>query len=169
MEYFGSHWTGIFMKFDNWVFFEYLTRKFKIHCNRKRITCALHEDQFTFLTHRRHFYLEWELFQTKVIKKIKTQILCSVTFFENRTVYEIIWKNRLKPERSQMKYGACAFHAEYLKLQTHTPGIANIYCFSIAKIVHFNCVHIIIILIIIIIIINLQTKCTHCLLLRPTA
>jgi len=32
------------------------------------------------------------MFQTKVVQKIKTHILCSVTFFpENRAVREIMW------------------------------------------------------------------------------
>jgi len=34
------------------------------------------------------------MFQTKVVEKIKTRILCSVTFFsKNLAVYEIMWKN----------------------------------------------------------------------------
>ena len=33
------------------------------------------------------------MFQTYVIEKIKTHILCSVTFFENRAIHEIMWKN----------------------------------------------------------------------------
>jgi len=34
------------------------------------------------------------MLQTKAVQKIKTHILCSVTFFpENRTVYEKMWKN----------------------------------------------------------------------------
>ena len=35
------------------------------------------------------------MFHTKQVDKIKTHILCSVTFFffENRVVYEITWKN----------------------------------------------------------------------------
>jgi hypothetical protein len=32
------------------------------------------------------------MFQTKVVEKIKTHILCSVTFHENRAVYEIMWE-----------------------------------------------------------------------------
>ena len=38
------------------------------------------------------FFLEREMFQAKVVEKIKTNILCSVTFFfyENRVVYEIM-------------------------------------------------------------------------------
>jgi len=40
-------------------------------------------------------------------------------------VYEIMWKNFLEPERPQMKgqYGACALHAGYLSLQTHTENM----------------------------------------------
>ena len=32
------------------------------------------------------------MFHTKVVEKIKTHILCSVTFFGNRAVYEIMWE-----------------------------------------------------------------------------
>ena len=44
-----------------------------------------------------------------------THILCSVTFFfpESRVVNEIMWKNVVEPDRSQVtiQYGACASHA----------------------------------------------------------
>jgi len=33
------------------------------------------------------------MFQTKVVEKIKTDILCSVIFFQNRVVCEIKWKH----------------------------------------------------------------------------
>jgi len=33
------------------------------------------------------------MLQTKVVEKIKTHILCSVTIFENSAVYCIMWKN----------------------------------------------------------------------------
>ena len=33
------------------------------------------------------------MFQTKVVEKIETDILCSVTSFQNHAVYEIKWKN----------------------------------------------------------------------------
>jgi len=57
--------------------------------------------------------------------KIKAQILCSVIFFFiNRTVYEIMWNNTIRPDRPHMKiYGACALHAGYIRLQTHTQNI----------------------------------------------
>jgi len=42
------------------------------------------------------------MFQTKVVEKIKTHSLCSVTFFENHTIYEIRCKNSLELGRPQM-------------------------------------------------------------------
>ena len=41
------------------------------------------------------------MFQTKVVRKTKTHILCSVTLLENCTVYEIMWKNIV--ERGRQK------------------------------------------------------------------
>jgi hypothetical protein len=32
--------------------------------------------------YRAKFFLEWEMFRTKVVEKIKTHILCSITFFQ---------------------------------------------------------------------------------------
>ena len=53
------------------------------------------------------------MFQKKIVKKIKTHILCSVTSFSNRAAYEITRKNKVEPDRSQMtiQHGACALHA----------------------------------------------------------
>jgi hypothetical protein len=58
-------------------------------------------------------FLEWEIFQKKNAEKIKTHIWCPVTFYENRTVYEIRSKNVVKPEVSQMtsQYGTYALNA----------------------------------------------------------
>jgi len=63
------------------------------------------------------------MFQTNVVEKINTHILCSTTFIsENHIVYEIIWKNIVEPDSPQMAiyHCACAWHAGYLRLQTHT-------------------------------------------------
>ena len=34
-----------------------------------------------FLSYLTHFFLECEMFQTKLVEKFKTHIMCSVTFF----------------------------------------------------------------------------------------
>jgi hypothetical protein len=59
-----------------------------------RITGTLYERQYTFLIISRSVLLEWEMFQTQVVEKIKTNISQSITFFffENLVVYEIMWK-----------------------------------------------------------------------------
>jgi len=44
------------------------------------------------------------MFQTKVVEKIKTNILCYITFFsENGGVYEIMLKNAVQLGRPYMK------------------------------------------------------------------
>ena len=56
------------------------------------------------------------MFQTKVVQKIKTHTLCSVTFFflENRAVYENMWENNVEPGTPQMTIRrmriACSIH-----------------------------------------------------------
>ena len=43
------------------------------------------------------------MFQTEVVKTIKTHILFSVNlFFKNLAIDEIMWKNIVQPDRSQM-------------------------------------------------------------------
>jgi hypothetical protein len=42
------------------------------------------------------------MFQIKIVDKIKMHILYSMTFSENRVVYEIMSKNMVEPERLQM-------------------------------------------------------------------
>jgi hypothetical protein len=45
-----------------------------------------------FWSYLAQFFWEWEIFQTDIVEKIKTYILCSVTLIENRAVYAIRWK-----------------------------------------------------------------------------
>ena len=55
-----------------------------------------------FWSYLTHFSLEWEMFQTKVVEKIKTHIMCSVTFLKNRAIYDITWNNNVEQGRPQM-------------------------------------------------------------------
>jgi hypothetical protein len=52
-------------------------------------------------SHVVHFFLEWGMFQTEVVKKIKTHFIFS-NFVENLVFYEIMWKNIVEPGRPQM-------------------------------------------------------------------
>jgi hypothetical protein len=48
------------------------------------------------------------MFQTDCVEKGETRILHAVTFSHIRTVYEILWKNKVEPDTPQMtiQYGA---------------------------------------------------------------
>jgi hypothetical protein len=90
----------IFMKFNVWVFTENLQRKFQFHSNTARITSTYIKTNVHLWSHIAQFILEWEMFQTKVVEKIETHILCSINFFsENRIIYKTMWKNMVKPDR----------------------------------------------------------------------
>jgi hypothetical protein len=56
-----------------------------------------------FLSYLDQLFLEWEMFHINVVEKIESHILLSVIFFENRAVYEIMWKNIVESDRPQMK------------------------------------------------------------------
>ena len=60
------------------------------------------------------YFQNEKCFRHKLYRKLK-HILLSMKFFENSAVHEIMWENTVEPERAQME--ACAFHAEYQRLQ----------------------------------------------------
>ena len=56
-----------------------------------------------FLSYLAQLFLEWNIFQTKVVEKLETRILWSITFFfENRTFSKIMWKSFVEQSRSEM-------------------------------------------------------------------
>jgi hypothetical protein len=60
-------------------------------------------DTYLDLWYLAKFLLQWQMFQTKVVEKNKTHILCSTIFFsESRALYEIMWKNMVQPEKPQL-------------------------------------------------------------------
>jgi hypothetical protein len=65
------------------------------------------------------FFLEWEMFQTEVVEKIKTHFTFN-NFFPKIEPFMTMWNNNLEPIRPRMTIGAWALHDGYLRLQTHT-------------------------------------------------
>jgi hypothetical protein len=49
------------------------------------------------------FFLEWDMFQIKDVKKTETLISRQLTFFEKRDIYEIMWTNIVQSDRAQMQ------------------------------------------------------------------
>jgi hypothetical protein len=79
-----------------------MSRKFKFNYYLKRRTGTLH-DQYIFLIVSSSILLQIRNILNKVVVKIKTHLLCSITFLEIRAAYEIRWKNIVQPDRPQMK------------------------------------------------------------------
>ena len=115
--------TGqIFMKFIMWVFFENLSRKCKVYLNLTRIAVILYEDQYTFFILSCSGLLRMRNVSDKSCRgNEKTHFIIFFFFFENRAVYEIIWKKKLYSRTCRTwQHGACVLHVIERRLQTHT-------------------------------------------------
>jgi hypothetical protein len=93
--------TGrIFMKFDIWEFFEKSTEKNQVSLKwNKNNGHSYMKTNIHLWQYLAHFFLEWEMFQTKVVEKIKTHILCTVTFFRKSCRLWDEWKNIVQQGR----------------------------------------------------------------------
>ena len=81
------------------------------------------------LSYLAHFFLEWEIFLTETVEKIKTRFTFNnFFFFKNVTVYEIMWKKIVQPYRPQMTI-CCLRNACWITKATHTLRICDTYCF----------------------------------------
>ena len=81
---------------------------------------------YTFSIIRRSFLLGVSNVSDKLKEKIKTHILRSVIFgffFENRAVYEIMWKNIVECGMPQWQHGTSSLHSGHLRLQTQTQSM----------------------------------------------
>ena len=75
--------------------------------------------------------MEWERFQTRIVERIKTYILCSVNVFpENRAIYQILWKNIAEPDRRQMTIWRMRVFMLDTSGYKHVIRICSTYCFS---------------------------------------
>jgi len=65
---------------------------------------TLHENKYTFSIISRSLLLRMKNISDKVVEKLETHISFSVNyfFFENRSVFEIMWKNIVERGRSKM-------------------------------------------------------------------
>jgi hypothetical protein len=62
-------------------FLENLLRKFKFYKIWQEKRLLYMKTNINVWSYVAYFFLEWEMFQTKVVEKIKTQFLCSVSLF----------------------------------------------------------------------------------------
>ena len=107
--------------------FKKSARKIQVSLKSDRIMHILHKYQYTCLSYLTHFFLDWWMFQTQSVDKIKTHFMFNnFFFFLNRAIYEIMQKNITDKFRPQMTiwhlHIACLtlkaknVHAEYVIL-----------------------------------------------------
>jgi len=90
MEQLGSNWTEFHEIWRLSIFFENLSKKSMFHNNLTRITGTLHEGLCTSMIIGRSALLRMRNVYTKIVEKIETHILCSITFFRKSCR---LWKN----------------------------------------------------------------------------
>jgi len=92
-----------------------------------------HEDQYTFMIMSHSLLLKIK----NVVEKIKTHILCSVTFIlKNHAFYEIMWKNIVEPDMPQMTIWHMCFTCWVLKAtNTHSECVILI-VFPLQQLLH---------------------------------
>ena len=67
-----------------------------------QLKIILHEDQFTFLIISRSVLPRTRHVSHRFVEEIKTHTVFRKLFFENRAVYEIMWKNTVDSGMPQM-------------------------------------------------------------------
>jgi hypothetical protein len=78
----NSALTGrIFIKLSIWLCFENMSRKIQVLLKSDNKTGTLRKDQSTFLSYLAQLFLEWEMFRTNFVEKIKNDILSSISLF----------------------------------------------------------------------------------------
>jgi hypothetical protein len=108
----GFSWHLIFENFSK----IYQIKASYINISQKQR--VLYTSTVGFWSYLAQFFLEWEIFQTKVVEKIKTHILCSINFSPPKFVPFVRYVEKYC--RAEWQHGACALHAGYLMLQTHS-------------------------------------------------
>jgi len=66
------------------------------------MTVTLYEEQDTFVTALGCVLLRLRNISGKICTETKTQVSCSINYFENCFIYETMLKNTEEPKRTQM-------------------------------------------------------------------
>jgi len=90
----------IFMKFDTEYFSKICRESSRINKIWQEKLVHYMKTNIHLWSYLAHFFLEWEMLQTKVVEEIKNDNYVQF-FFENRIFYEAMWKNIVQPDRPQ--------------------------------------------------------------------
>jgi hypothetical protein len=124
------------MRFDISVFFDSLFREFKFAKNPSQIVGGYMKTSVLLLWYLAQLFLQWGMFQTFVVEKIKTYILCSVTFYRiSCRLLENVEKCGTARQATDDNIIRRMRFACWITKATNTLGICNIYCFATVTVV----------------------------------
>ena len=110
----GYHWMDVYEIWYLNIFGKSVGKISFIRIRKKRVFYVKPNIQLWLYLAR--FFLEWQHFQT-ILGKSK-HILFSIKFYENLSVYEIVWKNIVESGRPQMTI-------RRMRLACWIPRVAN--------------------------------------------
>jgi len=95
-----------------------------------------HEDQYTFVILSHSLLIKMKNVN-KFVEKIKTHILCSITFIlKNHAIYEVMWKDIVEPDMPQMTIWHMHFTCWILKAtNTHSECVILV-VFPLQQLLH---------------------------------
>ena len=83
-----------------------------------------------------HFFLEWEILQTKVVEKTKTHVWCSITLFQKSfRLWDNVEKNIVERGWPQMTIWSMRNCKHYTYCYSTRSEYSRTHCFSTAAIV----------------------------------
>jgi hypothetical protein len=139
MEQLGSHRTNFHEILYTWIFRKSVGKtQVSLQSDNKKGT--LQEDQYTFIIICHSVILTMKYVSGKFRRENQNAHFLFnhfSFFFENRAVYEVMWKSTAGHRR---QYGACTLHAIYLGLQIHTQTIYYLLLFTatIVALIHLT-------------------------------
>jgi hypothetical protein len=101
MEQLGSHWTDFYEIWYLSIFRKFI-EKIQVSCKSDNNSGHFTWTPMHIFIYLAQLFLKWIIFRTKVVEKKHTSTMFSNFFFQNRAVYEIMWKNIVERGRPQM-------------------------------------------------------------------
>jgi hypothetical protein len=99
----------IHKEFYIWVFLQNMSRKFKFNWNLKKLLFNFKNNTY-FWSYLTQVFLEWEIFQTKLVEKIQTNFIFHNFFL----LFYPLWDD---VEKYRWQYDVWALHAGYLQIK----------------------------------------------------
>jgi hypothetical protein len=133
MEQLGFHWTD-FHEVSYSKIFRKSVAKIRVSLKSDKNKCTLREDQYIFIISCSFILRMRNASDTSCRENQNTHFVSSNFFFENRTIYEKMWKNIVDRGRPHVTIWRMRI-ACWIPKATNTHRLYNTHCFATATMV----------------------------------